>query len=375
MQYCGAEISYNFNTLYIEELTLDSILFADSSSTSLFWYVLFQDGRLAGCIGSREYAQICEAQQIVIKKDCLYIYTEEREKQVAGEIFTTTTKIKRIPVLDKDGKLLYEYVRSVEAYYEDLDIQFGINKGSSQKNIIVSLTSYGKRLDMVHLTIKSIMNQTLKADKIILYISEEDSKRHINKEEELIKAGLTIIRNVRDLKPHKKYFYSMQDFLQSIIITIDDDAMYDDRLIEKLYTYHLKYPNAIICSRGHRMTKENGKVSTYNSWEMCVQSNVPERGICATGVGGILYPSGEYRRSFIDEEGIFETSLYGDDLWLKAVELLEGVCCFAIGWDCYKTIMGSQEMALGIENVYNMRNDEYLVKLQDYFMINFGDLF
>lgn len=381
MEHCGAKRSYHLNTLFIENIEsgVGDILSADAE-TDKFWYILGKNGLLVGCIGSREYSQICETGCIVIQKNFLYIRTGEKEKEEAVALFKANTKIRKLPVIDENGKLLYEYVRSVEAYYEDLDIQCGINKAENNKNlrrgkITVSLTSYGKRLDLVHIAIKSIMAQTMKADSIVLYLAEEDSHRKIKQEEELVNAGLRVERNMRDLKSHKKYFYAVQENSDSLIVTVDDDAIYDERLLEDLYTAHLTYPEAVICRRGHRMTKGNGEVCPYDQWESCVKSAAPERGICAIGVGGVLYPCGKYREAFLDEEGIKTTSLYGDDLWLKAVELVWRISTYAIGEIPVRLIEGSQEEALYKENAENKRNDVYLVNLQQYFNINFATLF
>lgn len=375
---CGVKRNLYFKTLFIEDIEagLAGILSAEAV-TDKFWYILDHDGTLAGCIGGREYAQICETGKIVIKKDFLYIHAGEGEKQAAIETFVANTKIRKLPVLDTSGRLLYEYERSIEAYYEDLDIQCGINRTEDgrREKITVSLTSFGKRLELVHIAIKSLMVQTMKADAIVLYLAEEDSRKKIPQEEELIKAGLRIERNVKDLKSHKKYFYAVQEYSENLIITVDDDVMYDDRLIEDLYAEHLKYPGTVICRRGHRMTKRDGKIAPYDLWEGCVKTVMPEKGICATGVGGVLYPCGKYREAFLDERGIRKSALYGDDLWLKAIELMWGISTYAIGELPARIIEGSQDEALYKENADNKRNDTYLDSLQQYFNINFATLF
>lgn len=379
MNHCGAKKNCYYKTLYIKDLNLDNIV-AVNELADRFWYILNQDGTLVGCIGSKEYSQICETKQIVIKTDFSYIHTGEGEKQAAIETFTANARIRKLPVLDEQRRLLYEYVRSVEAYYEDLDIRCGINeagnrKGLRQEKITVSMTSYGTRLNLVHIALKSIMEQTMKADTIVLYLAEDDSQNKIQQEDELIKAGLRIERNVKDLKSHKKYFYAMQEYSESLIVTVDDDTIYDEKLLEDLYIAHLKYPEAVICRRGHRMTKRNGQVAPYDLWEGCVKSEMPERGICATGVGGVLYPCGKYREAFLDEKGIREAAFYGDDLWLKAVELVWGISTHAIGELPARVIKGSQEKALYKENADNKRNDKYMIALENYFGVNFVKCF
>lgn len=375
MEYFGAKQNHNYKKLYTDNLDVDSIVSADKSEDK-FWYVLDRGEILIGCIGNREFCKICEKRELVLQTNFMYVTAGQEEKKKAEDIFSENARIRKIPVLDASGRLLYEYIKSRETFYDDVQIESGINiEEKRDTELVVSLTSYGKRLETVHLAIKSIMYQTFKADKILLYIAEEDSEREIGKEEELVKAGLIIRRGVRDLKPHKKYFYAMQEFKESVIVTIDDDVLYDDRLLEKLYKKHTEYPDSVICMRGHRMTKENGKVAPYEFWEGEVVSAMPEKGICATGVGGILYPCGKYREAFLDEKGIKETSLYGDDLWLKVIELIWGISTYSIGEFPARIIEGSQEEALYEENADNKRNDVYLDSLQQYFNMNFASLF
>lgn len=375
----GVVVSTQYKKIDIGDLRAEIILSADAAEEK-FWYVLDPDNRVFGCIGSREYFQIRETGKLTVKKDFLYIKAGDDEKRKAWELLSKNRKIRKLPVIDESGKLLYEYVRSVEAYYDGLEIRCGIYAQGNQEaprpeKIVVSLTSYGKRMDMVHLAIKSMMEQTLKADAIVLYLAREDSDREIRQEKALIKAGLQIRRHVDDLKPHKKYFYAMREFPDCLIVTVDDDTIYDDRLLEDLYTSHQAYPEAVVCRRGHRMVKRDGQVAPYALWEGCVESRVPEKGICATGVGGILYPCGSFREAFLDKKGILKTSLCGDDLWLKAVELMEGVPVYAIGEIPAQVIAGSQEEALYVENADEKRNDVYLKRLQAYFGVNLADLF
>ena len=77
----------------------------------------------------------------------------------------------------------------------------------------------------------------------------------------------------------------------------------------------------------------------------------------------------------LDEKGIRETSLCGDDLWLKTVELLGGIDTHALGELPIKVIKGSQDEALYKENADNKRNDVYLDKIQKYFNVNLAELF
>ena len=53
--------------------------------------------------------------------------------------------------------------------------QFGLNKTEErEKQLIVTLTSFPERINEVHLCINTLLNQTLKPDKIILWLAEEE---------------------------------------------------------------------------------------------------------------------------------------------------------------------------------------------------------
>lgn len=52
--------------------------------------------------------------------------------------------------------------------------------------------------------------------------------------------------------------------------------------------------------------------------------------LLATGVGGILYPPHCMDNRLFDIEKIQQLCLYGDDIWLKAMQLLSGTPVVAI---------------------------------------------
>lgn len=48
----------------------------------------------------------------------------------------------------------------------------------SEKKIVVSLTSFPARIKKVHIVIESLLNQTIKPDKIILWLSKEQFEHY-----------------------------------------------------------------------------------------------------------------------------------------------------------------------------------------------------
>lgn len=343
-------------------------------------YIIDGDNSVVGYLGNREIQDFKAGESLKYNSEYSYVKAGKCEIDDACRLFDCNSKIRKIPVLDYRKRVCCEYIKKTltpDSYYASIDMetvlqesQFLSRSEMCDRKVIVSLTSYGERLSSVHYTIKSLFLQAVRPDKIVLYLAEEDSDKHIIDEELFLRLGLEIRRGVSDLKSHKKYFESMKTNSDSMILTVDDDVIYDEFMILNLLMYHRAYPKTIICNRGHRMKCGDAELLPYSKWEGEVKSEEPSYDICGTGVGGILYPVGEYRLDFLDEMGILECCILGDDLWLKAIELCNGIKTFSVGYDFLACLDGSQERALYKDNAEKGRNDFYLKKIQEYLKID-----
>lgn len=198
------------------------------------------------------------------------------------------------------------------------------------KKIIISLTTYPKRMKMIHLVLDSLFEQTIMPDKVVLYLSEEQFD---NKETSIdfscyFEKGLDVRWCKDDLKSHKKYFYALQEFADDIVITVDDDVSYSKYMVEELLRYYQIYPKAILARRGHLITaKSENTISDYENWwgECSNYMGIPRMDICATGIGGILYPPHIMPQETFNVENIKEHCFYADDIWLKVMQLINSV--------------------------------------------------
>ena len=191
--------------------------------------------------------------------------------------------------------------------------------------IIVSLTTYPARISTVWITIASLLQQTMKPYKLILWLAEEQFPDYgiPDNLKKLKKRGLEI-RFCEDLKPHKKYFYTVQEYPDYYVITADDDIFYPEDHIEQLWKGHEKYPDAVICHWSHQIGfGRQGEFRPYNDWTVKGEC-APSYDTLAVGCNGILYPPGSLSKETFDKKKIIEISLYTDDLWLKCMEILNG---------------------------------------------------
>jgi hypothetical protein len=255
-----------------------------------------------------------------------------------------------------------------------------ISKSSKiQNGIIISLTSYPARLKSLHFVIRSLLKQSLRAEKIILYLGNDTKDSDIPlKLKKLTKYNFEIRTGYEDIKPHKKYFYAMQEFPEHTIITADDDLIYDKNLVKDLTECAAKNPGCVCARRVNLITKdENGNLNPYSKWKWEYKNETaPSHALIATGCGGILYPPSLLPPKTFDMEAIKENCLNTDDIWLKFMELKNNVkVVFSNNKVVHPlTLRHTQESGLLQTNTSGEnRNDINIQKMQDFTGIKLAD--
>lgn len=215
--------------------------------------------------------------------------------------------------------------------------RFSLNREPRKEKLTVSLASYPARFRHLPLVIGSLFCQTVKPDHIILNLCRDELKGTLPRGLlRLQKKGLEIRIHEENLMPHNKYYYTLRDDPDSLLVTVDDDVFYAPTLLETLLQQHEKRPDCIIAARGHRIRSENGAFLPYRQWDYeCTDVGIPSMEIIATGVGGVLYPIGSLPPETLDKALFKELCLMQDDLWLKVMELRRGtptVLCDTALW-------------------------------------------
>lgn len=102
------------------------------------------------------------------------------------------------------------------------------NREKQNDKVVVSITSYPKRINTAYLSIESIFYQSLAPDRVILWLSKKEvCKNDIPKNLKKLKSRGLEIRMVEDnIKSYKKLFYAIKEFGDQLIITCDDDTIY-----------------------------------------------------------------------------------------------------------------------------------------------------
>lgn len=239
----------------------------------------------------------------------------------------------------------------------------GVSKEKRDVRIIVSLTSIKERLSVIHICLESILSQKVKPDKVILWLSHEDNNGKRILEESLLprkllrlkKAGLEI-RFCRNVRSYRKLFFTLKEYPNDIIITTDDDVIYPPDWLKNMLESYKKNPRCVHFYRGRlmKMTDE-GKLGNYKTWELYDRTKEPSLLLIPTGKDGVLYPPGSLNEEVFNERAFNELCPYQDDIWFKAMTLLNNVLCQRVrpDHDDFKSIVGSQTTTLYRDNTAN----------------------
>jgi hypothetical protein len=239
------------------------------------------------------------------------------------------------------------------------------------KLLVLSLTTYGKRIYTVELVIRSLMSQTLRADKIILWLDElEFTADNIPLDLAELEGEQFSIQYCPDFKSYKKLVPSLQQFPDSVIITFDDDLIYAPNLVQDLFSAHQKMPNAVVASRGRIINvDENKSISPYNQWQFIQNDQAAisaDYCLLPVGYGGVLYPPHSLHAKTTDSLLFMHLAPSADDIWFKCMAMLMDTPTIILPLKCsskLQTVENSQEESLSQAVNVGNRNGEQLTSV------------
>jgi len=192
----------------------------------------------------------------------------------------------------------------------------GCSKVKHVPELIVSLTSHPSRIDTVHKGIYSILCQSEKADQVILWLSEDEfPERESELPEKLLELrqfGLTIAWGP-NLKSYNKLIPALREYPESVIVTADDDILYNTDWLKILWESYLLQPENIHCHRPAMLEiKDDQRCWTRTGKRFYPEATYLHRGISHAG---ILYPPHCLHPDVVREELFLELAPTNDDLW------------------------------------------------------------
>lgn len=263
--------------------------------------------------------------------------------------------------------LIYRFNRS--KYFLDFD-------NTRPQKYIVSLTSFPKRIGRVWIVIESILRQSHKPDKIILWLSKEQFKNFGSLPKALLNQqnrGLEIRYVDDDFKSHKKYYYTLIEFPNEYLITVDDDIIYPTTLIRKLVELNAIYPNSIVCHRALKIKVENSKVLPYSEWDQIKNFSGPNSSIFFTSGGGTLFPPRALHIEVLNNAIFMKYCFSADDVWLNIMARLNTTTIVKSNYySSLLPVFNFRNTNLHSINLGQRKNDDQLEIVRNYYLDHFG---
>lgn len=200
--------------------------------------------------------------------------------------------------------------------------------------IVVSMTTTTSRLGLCRAAISSLIGQSVRPDKIILWVSKEpylkdsgvDSTASVMS---YIKSVCTVIEDVVEVRctqnigPYRKLIPILRECQEKdIIITADDDVFYGYEWLSKLLSAYQNSCKGAVASRVRiKQCNMFGAEMSYLYWPICDKSVFLNNNYIITFGGGAVVSKSLFDDSDIDDNGFLEVGPTADDLWYS--KLLE----------------------------------------------------
>lgn len=249
--------------------------------------------------------------------------------------------------------------------------------------IIVSLTTYPKRIEYLKTCLPYILNQTLKYDILRINLDDSLTNEEIKLYDEIKKLdsrieigfGKSLFRSANKLLP------TIKEYPNDLVITCDDDQRYTAEMFKELYDKWLENPNCIIAHEINPvLINENNEVYFMNSFDIKLLQK--EFGKYLSNC--CLFPPRTFENTdvFNEKDFMYVTNAKHDELWFWLHSTMKGVYCIGLNstmsLELDEITLPLDETALTNENKENdviagyikRYNELYKDKLLDIFKKN-----
>lgn len=283
----------------------------------------------------------------------------------------TTERLKipeavRVPLL---GGILYRRLTALDnrLILAEQIPQPALNTQPRKTKVIASMTSFPARIAYAHVALKSLLLQSYRPDRLILWLANEQFPDHRLPDELLaLQAYGLEIRWCDDLYGHKKYYYCLKEQTpDEVVITFDDDIIYPVDAIRRLVETHKRYPHCLVCERAQSIAYESdGTLKNPGTWPPVsdVGWKTPSYSLNPSPGGGCLIPYGGFYKDAQDEEKIRSLAYKNDDLWYMFMAAENGTRTIKTQkyHKPFSLVAGSQGTQMATENVLGDRNREIM---------------
>ena len=196
--------------------------------------------------------------------------------------------------------------------------------------VIVSMTSFPAAIDYAVESLKSILKGSVLPDRIILYLTFSQFGDKGLPDELLELERKNPIFEIRDypydIRSYRKLVPALEDFPESIIVTVDDDINYHEDMLKLLLDFHKKEPYAVLAHRAKwiKLDMPYKKWKKVRWYHFITKKNYEDPLIMQTGVAGVLYPPHILKEDMLDKDLFTKIAPTTDDIWFWAATVANG---------------------------------------------------
>lgn len=195
----------------------------------------------------------------------------------------------------------------------------GINENTKRTpSIIISLFAERENFEELSITIFSLLNQSLKPDKIILWLDEEyeDLTTIPYDISQYIKNGLEI-RFTKNYGTFTKTISAFRDYSNSIIVTTENNVYYPYNWLKLLYLSYISHQEDIHVHTAYKFdTEYNYNKNKKNNLETAEFDNY------FSNKGGVLFPPNCYTNEALRSDIFNKISQNNSELWFWIMALV-----------------------------------------------------
>ena len=243
------------------------------------------------------------------------------------------------------------------------------------REVVVSLTSFPPRFSTLHLTLRTLLNQSVSPDRIVLWIAHQDMALLPPKVLALQTKGIEI-RPCDDLRSFKKIVPATEQFPDSYIVTADDDLYYRRDWLRIILSAAGAGTKDVVCRIVHRPSFDGDQLRPFSAWPLNVTdatAHQPSNDLfCGSGAGA-LFPPRSLHADVVRRDLFERLTPDCDDSWITWMIHRQGTKIRRApgpkrelkAW--LRTVRGSLAETNFVAVGEGVRMDRFLANLSDYF--------
>lgn len=198
------------------------------------------------------------------------------------------------------------------------------------EKIVISLTSFPKRINYVWLTVRSLLQNSCSPDKVILWLSKDQfpngEKSLPRKLVKLTNKGLDIRFVQGDIRSYKKYYYAYQEFKDDLVILADDDLIYPSYFISNLYNkWKASEKPCVVFNYAQKIYDDSCNFIEPENWVDVLTEDDDSKKLMAGSGGGLLLCPATLSPLINNKDLFLRLAPYSDDYWIDTVVRYSGL--------------------------------------------------